>query len=402
MDSLKQARDQDPYPFFAAKLATGPVHWDEGMNAWLVLSYDECRYVQSHEDIFKHPYVDLQGAADVYGGPRGVLLLQGEQHHAVHNMLLKHFTPRTVNRYRGEFIADLVSRRLDTLRDRTEFDLATEYANVIPSDVIAAMLGLDWRDEDLMARCRLWNITMFRWTETFGEDAAAFAEARDAALHLNEVLLPVVREREHSTGDDLVSLLWRQGRDLIDPWGEDEVLAQARVLFFAGTDTTSHFLKNAIYVLVEHPTLQEKIRGDEEAIADFGEEVLRYLAPVNFRVRVATRDVELAGQLIKAGDRVHPVNASANRDPQHYPEPDVVNVCRKAPKDHVAFNVGPRYCVGAALSRGEGIEVVKQLLDQYENLRWNTDAEPPRYRGYMPRSFSPLNVSADRRLVPAG
>ncbi|MEU7812209.1 cytochrome P450 [Pseudonocardia sp. NPDC049154] len=397
MQSLKEARDQDPYGFFAERLAAGPVHWDEGMNAWIVVGYDECREVQRREDVFKHPYFELNGAADVYGGPRGVLLLQGEQHHAVHGMLLKHFSPRTVNGYRTEFIADLVSRRLDALGERTRFDLATEYANIIPSDVIAAMLGLDWRDEQTMADCRTWNIAMFRWTETFGEDDSAFAEAKAAAENLNRVLLPVIRARKDSQADDLISLLWRQGPGVIEPWGEAEVLAQARVLFFAGTDTTSHFLKNAIYVLLEHPELQDRLRGDERAVADFGEEVLRYLAPVQFRVRVATRDVEVAGQLIREGDRVHPVNGAANRDPKHYPNPDVVDVERRGIKDHVAFNVGPRYCVGAALSRGEELEVIAQLLDRYENLRWDTDAEPARYRGYMPRSFSPLNVVADRR-----
>jgi cytochrome P450 len=402
MDSLKDARDKVPYEFFADKLAQGPVWWDQGMNAWLVLGYEECRYVQIHEELFKHPYAELNGAADVYGGPRGVLLLQGEQHHAVHNLLLRHFTPSTVNRYRKEFIADLVARRLDSLGDRTSFDLAAEYANLIPSDVIAAMLGLDWRDEALMTMCRQWNILMFRWTETFGDDEAAFAEAAAAAKSLNEVLLPVVREREHSDGDDLISLLWSQGRGKIDPWGEEEVLAQARVLFFAGTDTTSHFLKNAIYVLVEHPELQERVRGDDNAIAEFGEEVLRYLAPVQFRVRVATQDVELAGCMIKAGDRIHPVNAAANRDPSHYENPDSVDMDRSRLKDHVAFNVGPRYCVGAALSRGEELEVIKQLLDRFWNLRWDSSAESARYRGYMPRSFSPLNIVAERRSAPKG
>ncbi|MEJ2870499.1 cytochrome P450 [Actinomycetospora sp. OC33-EN08] len=398
MHSLKEARDQDPYGFFAERLAAGPVHWDDGMNAWLVLGYDECREVQRREDLFKHPYGELNGAADVYGGPRGVLLLQGEQHHAVHGLLLKHFSPRTVNRYRTQFIADLVSRRLDAFGNRTRFDLATEYANIIPSDVIAAMLGLDWQDEQTMANCRTWNISMFRWTETFGEDESAFSEALEAARNLDEVIRPVIKERRDSDADDLVSLLWRQGAGVVEPWGEAEVLAQARVLFFAGTDTTSHFLKNAIYVLLEHPELQDRLRGDERAIADFGEEVLRFLAPVQFRVRVATRDVELAGHLIREGDRVHPVNAAANRDPNHYPEPDVVDLDRRGIKDHVAFNVGPRYCVGAALSRGEELEVVLQLLDRYENLRWDSAAEPARYRGYMPRSFSPLNVVADRRV----
>jgi cytochrome P450 len=238
---------------------------------------------------------------------------------------------------------------------------------------------------------------MFRWTETFGEDDAAFEDARLAAEGLNEVLLPVVRARRDDPRDDLISVMWTKGAGVLDPWGEAEVLAQCRVLFFAGTDTTAHFLKNSIYVLIEHPEFQDRIRGDEKAIQAFGEELLRYLAPVQFRVRVATEDIELAGQLIKEGDRVHPVNAAANRDPNHYDHPNEVDLDRPNVKDHVAFNVGPRYCVGAALSRGEELEVIKQLLDRYERLSWNVDREAPQFRGFMPRSFSPLNVVA----VPA-
>jgi cytochrome P450 len=401
MQSLKEARDQDPYPFFADRLAKGPVHWDEGMNAWIVVGYDECRAVQLDEPTFAHPYAQLQGAADVYGGPKGVLLLQGEQHHAVHNFLLQHFTPVTVRKYRTDFIEELVSRRLDALGDRTHVDLAADFASVVPSDVIAALLGLDWRDEELMARCRTWNSTMFRWTETFGEDEQAYEDAAAAARSLNEVLLPVIRARRDEPRDDLISVLWEQGQGVLEEWGEDEILAQARVLFFAGTDTTAHFLKNAIHTLLQYPELQDEIRGDERKIAAFGEEVLRYLAPVQFRVRVATRDVELAGHQIRKGDRLHPVNAAANRDPQQFPDPDKVDLERRNLKSHVAFNVGPRYCVGAALSRGEELEVVKQLLDRYVSFSWDREAPPATYRGYMPRSFSPLNVVLEPSEVGA-
>lgn len=74
-------------------------------------------------------------------------------------------------------------------------------------------------------------------------------------------------------------------------------------------------------MLVTHPEIQDILRGDERKISAFGEEVLRYLAPVTFRGRVATTDVELGGQLIRAVARFLPVNASANRDPHQFAEP---------------------------------------------------------------------------------
>jgi cytochrome P450 len=395
--SLKQLRDQDPYPFFEERLNESPVCWDEEMKAWLVLGYTEARYVQLHEDLFRHPYATIPTAADIYGGPRGVLLLQGEEHQSVHNYLLKHFTPMRVAKNRQEYIADLIGHRLDAFGDRTRIDLASDFGGIVPSDVIAALLGLDWQNEALMAQCRTWNRSMFRWTETFGEDEDAYVEAKAAAEHLNDVLLPVIRERKGGDGDDLISLLWRDGAALLDSWGEDEVLAQARVLFFAGTDTTTHLIQNTIYLLVAHPSAQARLRGNEAAIADFVEESLRFFAPVQFRVRVATQDVEIGGMLIREGDRVHPVNAAANRDPAHYECPAQFNDERSSVKDHLAFNVGPRYCVGAALSRGEAVESLVQILDRYQSLAWDGDAEPPINRGYMPRSFTPLNVIVEPR-----
>jgi len=186
-------------------------------------------------------------------------------------------------------------------------------------------------------------------------------------------------------------MLWARGPGVLDPWDEDEVLAQCRVLFFAGSDTTAHLLRNSIYVLVQKE-LQRQLRDDPARVRDFVDEVLRMYGPIHFRVRVASTDTELGGQAIKKGDRLHPVNASADRDPSHYTDPQVADIDRKPLRDHLAFNAGPRFCVGAALARAEAVEAVTELLGRVEAINWDSDAEPPRFRGHMPRSYHPLNV----------
>jgi Cytochrome P450/Amidohydrolase family len=141
--------------------------------------------------------------------------------------------------------------------------------------------------------------------------------------------MPVIRARKDDPRDDLISVLWQHGPRILMPWTEDEVLAQCRVLFFAGADTTAHFLRNAIYVLMTQPHWQSELRGNEVKIQDSVDEVLRYYSPVHFRVRVAIKDVEVGGRLVRAGDRLHPMNAAANRDPRHYEHPDSINPRRK-------------------------------------------------------------------------
>lgn len=399
MESYLDYIDRDPYDFYARKLNEGAVHWDEGMNAWLVLGYDEARTVLVRSDVYEHPYNSFAAASETQGGPRGILLLQGEEHTRMHNFLLSHFSPGVVRKYQEDLIGPLVRRRLDEVLGNNRVDLSSGFAGKVPSDVIAALLGLDWHDEDLLTKCRVWNTTIFRWSETFGENPDATADALDAAQKLNDVLLPVIRARRAEPRDDMISMLWERGPEILDPWGEDEVLAQCRVLFFAGSDTTAHLLRNSIYVLINRPEIHYQLRNDGSRIRDFVDEVLRMYGPIHFRVRVASVDTELGGQQIKRGDRLHPVNASADRDPSHYANPHVADIDRKPLRDHLAFNAGPRFCVGAALARGEAVEAVAELLGRVDALSWDTSAEPPRFRGHMPRSYHPLNVVMERRAA---
>lgn len=397
MTSYLDYVDSDPYDYYATQLQAGPVHWDEGMRAWLVFGYDESRFVATRQDYFQHPYNEMRGAKEVQGGTRGILMLQGAEHDRMHNFLLSHFTPAVVRRYREELIRPLVRRRLEAIAALDRVDLASEFASRLPSDVIAALLGMDWHDDELLAKCQVWNHALFRWSETFGEDEQALQDSLVAAEALNAVLLPLVRERQQRPRDDLISILWAKGPELLQPWTEAEVLAQCRVLFFAGSDTTAHLLRNAIYVLMTQPHWQTDLHGDAARIHDFVEEILRYYAPVHFRVRAAIKDVQLGGQLVRAGDRVHPMNAAANRDPRHYPDPNTINPERKPLRDHLAFNVGPRFCVGAALARAEAAEAIEQLLESMSDITPDRDAAPPRFIGHMPRSHEPLNVVLTHR-----
>jgi cytochrome P450 len=360
-----------------------------------VFGYEEAKFVLMREDLFGHPIYLMRGASEANGGPRGVLLLQGEEHAAVHRYLLSHFSPRMVRSYRDRLIRPLTRRLLDAILPSGRVDLSEDLAGKLPSNVISGILGLPWQDEELLDSCRVWNSTIFRWSETFGEDDEAMSVAHDAAANLNAVLLPVIRERQETRRDDLISTLWDYGPKILHPWGEEEVLAQCRALFFAGSDTTAHLLRNAVFVLANEPALQERLRGDAARIELFVDEVLRLYAPVHFRIRVSNEDVRIGEQLVKKGDRLHPMNAAANRDPRHYTDPDDVDIDRQPLRDHLAFSAGPRFCVGAALARGEACEVIEQLLALVKSMTWDRSAAAARLTGYMPRSFRPLNVLID-------
>src|ERR1700682_917714 len=387
--------DQDPSPFYEQLRAEDPVHWDEGMQAWLVTRFDDCTVVMKNEEIFGHPYHDFKGAAQVQGGPRGILMLRGDEHTRMHRYLLQFFSKSVVQAYRETIIRPLVDRLLDRLLPIGSADLAGQFSQILPSHVIAVMLGIPIEDGELLEKTRHWNDDIMRWSETFGEEPHALATALDSADRLRETLLPIIRDRRDAPRDDFISKLWAEGPRILEPWTEDEVLAQCRVLFFAGSETTAHGLSNAVSYWLSDPKVRARLSA--ETIPHYVEEILRVFGVIHFRVRVALQDVELGGKLIKEGDRVHPMNSAANRDAGHFDHADLVDLDRARIKQHVAFNVGPRTCIGAELARGEIIEAMERVTQKLPDAELDPTKPAPRYLGHMPRSFRPLNVTFNPR-----
>ena len=166
---------------------------------------------------------------------------------------------------------------------------------------------------------------------------------------------------------------------------------KTRVLLFAGSETTAHLIRNAIYHLLENDDLRRLLTAQPERVGVFVEEILRYYGVIHFRIRDAAADVELNGCPIKKGDRIHAVLSAANRDPARFEHPDSFDMDRVNPRDHLAFGIGPRMCVGANLARAEAVEVVHQILNRFPGLRWDDENPvPSRMIGHMPRSYRPL------------
>jgi cytochrome P450 len=388
--------DKDPFPFYQSMLTAGRgVYWDEGMNAWMVLNHADANRVHRDEDVFAHPYHDLPGAVDVQGGPRQVIMLHGEEHTKLHRFLMRYMSPRVVERYRRDFVAPLVSRSLDRVQADGRADLDAALAESLPAYVICALLGVSMDDEELLGRCKAWNDDVMRWSETFGEDATILGEALASARNLAGVLMPIIEDRRLNPQDDFLSALWREGPSLLGGWDEFDVLAQARVLLFAGSETTAHLLRNAIYYLIEHQAVRLRLIDHPEEIEIFVEEILRYFGVIHFRIRAAAQDTELSGCPIHKGDRVHAVLSAADRDPAHYPYPEQFDMSRRNPRDHLAFGAGPRVCIGMNLARAETVEAIRQVLTRLPNLRWRPGGRPAEMRGHMPRSYAPLDACWD-------
>ena len=182
----------------------------------------------------------------------------------------------------------------------------------------------------------------------------------------------------------MMGILMR-GADGDEPLNDEELMATAVTLVFAGHETTANIVSNAVLALLEHPDQMAALRADPSLIEAAIEETLRYNGSVQRVRRVARDDVELGGQHIAGGDVLLNFLGSANRDERAFADADRFDLARSTTR-HLGFGYGPHFCVGAALARMEAPIMLARLLERYSTI----ELEPR-------RAGRPTSSSAGRR-----
>jgi cytochrome P450 len=393
--SVKGFEGKDPYPVYESMREFGDIVWDEGMKAWLVLSADGCRKLMGN-DVKKLRFwtTDLPEAAADIQGTRGLKLATGDYHFQLHSWWLRQFAPAELKPFREAGIRPLVHRLIDRFAADGRVDLIAQFASLLPIRAICVIMDLPWRDDDWVAHCfeTMKPIEAF-FNYTMVGDNTVIDAARAAANKMNSILMPFIDQRRAGTGNDMISRLWRDGPGLRPDWGDLDVVTNVRHMMFAGSETTTHALANAFYVLMTEPGIAGKIRdAGERGVNVFVEEMLRLYGPVQLRSRRANEDIEVAGLVVKKDQSVVSVQSAANRDPNKYSNPTEIDLNRKNPHDHIAFNYGPRTCVGAGLARIEMQESIIAFLERLPDLRLDPAAPKPEFHGFQLREFRPLKA----------
>lgn len=416
--NLLSTTDRDPNTYYGElRRRTDGVVWDTGLDGWVLLSYDQCLAVGRDEATFPLPWKSLPGAPSIQG-ERGLLMLEGEQHHVLHRRMLAHF--HTMSRrpwIRREVVEPIVRETVSEFAHLGKAELASAFADRVHLRIMIALLGLPPQSDEVLQAWAGWMLDMARWKEMvrrgvseetldvpWVEDGGWTGTRRDvieraqrSVKEAADLLRPYVVERAGKPEEDLISGVWTIGRTVFDDWSEDDVIAICRS-FTSTTFTTGAFLCNTILMALTHPPVVSASEAEREAmLPNLIEESLRLLPPVHVRARVAHKDVSVGPHVVAAGDMVYPVSAAANRDPHRYPDADAVDLGRDAPQDHQSFSVGPRFCVGAPLVRTIGITALRTLFATLPGLRLDATGASPSVSGFNLRPYRPLNVVFDRK-----
>lgn len=393
--SLRATENSDPFAFYDALREQGPLVWDEEMQGWLVSTYEECKYILSNENLFRHPYADAdETLIRVKGGRRNITVVLGEEHAAIRQFILQSLSPRNVQLFADRIISPITEHLIAAFKHQGRAELFAQFCSQLPCRVLMVLFGIEYTTEAELRHIMALHNTIMHWAggrHFLGPEATEQALA--ASAELNALLLPVIRDRRQHPGDDLISKLWQEAPDMLPGATEDDILANCRELFLGGSDTTVQALANGLYLLLSQPRLCEEVCADSgKALDNFIEEVIRLLPSVHYRYRIANQDIEVGGTTVKKDQVLFTLNAAANRDPAHYHCPAQVDLNRERPRDHLGFNAGPRMCVGVALARMELKVAFTELLRQLPELRFDPNSPPPAITGFFQRYYAPLNV----------
>lgn len=218
-------------------------------------------------------------------------------------------------------------------------------------------------------------------------------ETRASAFQeLYEYCVRVAHERRDDPGEDLLSLLGRASVDG-EPLADRVIGYNGILLISAGFETTRNALSGGLLELIRNPAELERLRSDASLIPTAVEEILRWTCPLTNAMRLVTRDVEIRGRRVRAGERVVIWLPSGNRDEEVFPDADRFDVGR-TPNDHLSFGHGEHFCLGAHLARLEIRVLLDEIVKRLPDIRLNGEVEricSNQLAGikHMPVRFSP-------------
>jgi len=221
--------------------------------------------------------------------------------------------------------------------------------------------------DDLGERSKDIGLTLFRYYDA----DQRHQRTEEAVREFTDYLRAVVRERRENPQDDLISYLNQAEADG-ETLTEDEVVATAVLLLFAGHETTTKLLANGVLELVRHPDQLELLRESPSLTPKAVEEILRYHGTSKSLTRGVVEDFELRGKQIEAGERVLLSRAAANRDPRKFDDPDTFDITRGS-MEHLGFGHGTHHCLGAPLARLKARVAFSTLVQAFPDMELATD-----------------------------
>jgi cytochrome P450 len=381
-DLLSPELTEDPFAYYAELRASDPVHWAPASKAWLLTRYDDVVAAFGDPRLSSdrvRPLLDvLPAQRRVEYGPmleiisRWMVVTDPPAHTRLNRLASRAFRQQRVSAMSG-WIGELVDELLDDFVASGGDDFLAGLAYPLPAAVIARMMGVPQQDRGMFQH---WSdeLALVAFGAGGQDRADRYARALAGVRDLQEYLAGLIERRRRQPGEDMISVLLGSAAEAGadedgDHLDDAELMALCSLILFAGHETTTNLLCNAIVALDRHPAELARLRADPSLVNRAVEEVLRFEGPIKILIRWVVQDHERDGRQVRAGDRVFLVLQSANRDKGTFADPDRFDIGRSAKPLHVGFGRGLHACLGAQLARIEARAALPKILGRLGDIR---------------------------------
>ncbi len=354
----------DPYPVYEALRDDHPAHYAPDTQTFVLSRHEDVAWALGDTDLFSSDAMRgvLMGLPTGSGEERlpreaatgNLVSVDPPAHSELRKVVNRGFTPRRISAW-DERIRAIVRDLLDGAGP--DLDVVAGLAAPLPVQVITELLGADPAQA---GQFRTWADAITKMQSGSARegnvDPAGLTAAMELVVHLTEY----IEQRQDGPADDLIGTLLRARDD--DVLSNGEAVGFAGLLLFAGTETTTNLIGNAVWALGQHPDRLRAVVADPALLPAVMEETLRWESPVQYVFRRATRPFTIHGVDVPVDATVTLLLAAANRDPRRFgPDADAFDPGR-APAGHLAFGFGPHFCLGASLARSETLLALEAVL----------------------------------------
>ena len=363
-----------PYDLFEVHRREAPVYWHEptentpdGEGFWSVATYAETLAVLRDPET----YSSVTGGARPYGGTllqdlavagQVLNMMDDPRHSQIRRLVSSGLTPRMIRRVEDDLRAR-ARRLLDAIEPGEPLDFLVEIAAELPMQMICILLGVPESE-------RHWLFEAIEPQFDFGGSRKASVgqmTPEEAGTRMYTYGQELIAAKRAEPTDDMLSVVANATLDS-EALSDLELYLFFSLLFSAGAETTRNAVAGGLLALADHPDQLAALRADPTLLPTAVEEMVRWTSPSPSKRRTATRDVELGGCAIEAGQKVQIWEGSANRDADAFDDPDTFDVGRK-PNPHLGFGQGIHYCLGANLARLELRVLYEELLRRFSSVR---------------------------------
>ncbi len=360
---------QDPYPDYKILRDHAPL-CRQPDGSYVLTRYADIRQVMSDPPLYSSDKrIDFKprfGDSPLYEHHTTSLVFNDPPYHTrVRRLLGPFFAARTLRQMEGS-IGRMVDQLLARAARQPSLDIVTEFALVIPLNLIGDLLGVPFAEREPLQRWANVILGALEPVRTADQLASGNLAVEEFKAYLRDL---IARKRANPPGPDAIDVLWAliEASEAGEGLSELEILHNSIFMLNAGHDTTGSLIANGVDLLLRYPEQKARLIEEPALIKSAIEEMLRFESPLQIGNRRALGDSVIGGVAVPAGTFLHLIIASANRDERQFPHPDVFDVGRE-PNRHLAFAHGIHTCAGNSVARIEAQIAFTKLLARFPAL----------------------------------